>query len=85
MKTPTFIVEGSSEGNGPYDVPSELQGKAPISTTIVPGATQFSVLRPGSEVVAAAIIDNTEEQSNIRITAAAIASRLKASPPKPVK
>ncbi len=80
VKTPTVLVEGAIEGNGPYDIPSEYLGNAPISTVIVPGATHFSVLRPGSQVVAEAILRDSGEQPKFGITAEAILKQMSGSP-----
>ncbi|MBL4633797.1 MAG: prolyl oligopeptidase family serine peptidase [Kofleriaceae bacterium] len=76
VTTPTVLIEGAMEGNGPYEIPSEFLGNAPISTVIVPGTTHFSVLRPGSQVVAEAILRDTREQPSFRITAEAIAKQM---------
>lgn len=79
IRTPTVMIEGSIQGNGPYDIPSEYLGNAPISTVIVPGTTHFSVLRPGSQVVAKAILRDSGEQANVGITAAAILKQMSGS------
>ena len=75
IKTPTYLIEGES-GNGPYYVPSEFKGDAPITTIIVPDADHFSVLRPGSEVVVDSILADKGASAAFSISAAAITARM---------
>jgi acetyl esterase/lipase len=79
IKTPTFLIEGE-DGNGPYDIPPEFKGDAPITTVLVPNADHFSVIRPGSEVVVAAIQADTGETASLPISVTAIVKRMDESP-----
>jgi alpha/beta superfamily hydrolase len=76
VKTPTFIIEGS-RGNGPYDLSRKLIGRAPISATIVPGTDHFTVIRPASEVIVAAIRADRGKRPSIALSARAIIARIK--------
>lgn len=78
ITTPTFIIEGEEGGNGPYDELQEARGSAPITVLMVPGANHFNVLRPGSELVARAILSDVSPTPSIKLTADAIARQIDA-------
>jgi len=68
LTAPTFIVEGLEQGNA--DTFPDLRKLAPRTVQFleVPGATHFSVLSPGSEVVARAILADTGAVPNLSIS-----------------
>ncbi|MCB9603668.1 MAG: alpha/beta fold hydrolase [Sandaracinus sp.] len=75
IRKPTWIVEGAEYGNtDAIDLMREYFGMAPIQVVIVPGLDHFSVLRPGTEVVADAIVAGT-----MTIDEAAIRARREAA------
>lgn len=72
---PTWIVEGENgNARGARHI-RNAGGSAPIETLLVPGRDHFSVLAPGTEVVAAAILADTGPTVAIAITEAAILAR----------
>jgi dipeptidyl aminopeptidase/acylaminoacyl peptidase len=76
--TPTFIIEGTEQGNALFDLFRQYRRRAPIDLIEVPGANHFSVLAPGVEVVAAAILADTGEKPAPSVSAEAIVERLQA-------
>ncbi len=76
ITTPTFMIEGAVEGNGgAIDALYGARGSAPLARVLVPGMNHFSVLAPGTEEVANAIVGDTSSTPQIRIDAAAIRAR----------
>lgn len=79
IATPTWVIEGSARGNaGAFPAMRRAAGRAPIDFLAVPGGTHFSVLRPGSEVVAKAIGGDTGKDCNINVRVEAISAALRA-------
>lgn len=57
IRIPTFVIEGERDGNADSAIELEKWARdAPVKFLIVPDADHFSVLAPGSEVVARAIL-----------------------------
>jgi acetyl esterase/lipase len=74
IRAPTFIIEGS---DGNIDVFPDLKAarrNAPITFVEVPKASHFSVLAPGTEAIAAAIL--ASPTGPIKLSAAAILDRM---------
>lgn len=76
--TPTFIIEGTEQGNAIFTLFREHRGHAPVELIEVPRANHFSVLAPGVEVVASAIVADTRENAALDVNAQAIGERLQA-------
>ena len=77
IRTPTFIIEGASEGNAESARAMYAErGSAPVSLIVVPGADHFSVIAPAIEVAAQAILADTGATPALAITEAAIRARL---------
>lgn len=76
ITTPTFLIEGEEMGNADsVDALHAAPGSAPIRKVLVPGLDHFSVLAPGTEVVAAAILADEGAGPDLRIDEAAILAR----------
>jgi dipeptidyl aminopeptidase/acylaminoacyl peptidase len=76
VSTPTFLIEGSVNSNGPsVRALHAARETAPVQAVLVPGMDHFSVLAPGTEIVAAAILGDTGARAQLRITARMIAER----------
>jgi len=57
IRVPTFVIEGETDGNADSAAAlAKWVGDAPVRFLIVPDASHFSVLAPGTEVVARAIL-----------------------------
>jgi acetyl esterase/lipase len=75
--SPTFIIEGMTSGNGgAFTLFRQYGGGAPIELVPVEAADHFTVLAPGLEVVARAILADSGEKPALEIDAAAIAAAL---------
>lgn len=70
--TPTYVVEGE-RGNAAVLPLLAERASPPVKLLTIPDADHFSVLRPGSEVVARAIVADTGPTSAISLTPAEIA------------
>jgi acetyl esterase/lipase len=69
ITTPTFVIEGGARGNGQSYLPMMLKkGAAPLQFLLVPDADHTSVLGPGCEVVASAILADTGPQPALNLT-----------------
>jgi dipeptidyl aminopeptidase/acylaminoacyl peptidase len=78
IRVPTFLIEGDEMSNGPsVRALRAARGSAPVEQVLVPGLDHFSVLAPGTEAVAAAILADTAATPNIDLDAAAIQSRVR--------
>jgi acetyl esterase/lipase len=74
ITSPTLVIEGAAEGNSAVFAYLERHvGQAPVRFIKVPGGTHFTVLGPGCEVIAEAILIDTGEKPTLDITADAIA------------
>lgn len=77
ITTPTFIIEGE-EGNAPvFPMMKKRIGRAPITFLTIPGATHFSGLGPGCDVVAKAILADTGARPAINVTVEAIQAAMR--------
>jgi len=62
IRVPTFLVEGREMANGPsVEALYAARDSAPIRPVLIAGLDHFSVLAPGTEVVAEAIVADTGE------------------------
>jgi dipeptidyl aminopeptidase/acylaminoacyl peptidase len=78
IRVPTFVIEGTEESNAASVRELESRhGSAPVQCLLVPGADHFSVLAPGSEVVARAILADRAEAARPSITVQAIQKALR--------
>jgi dipeptidyl aminopeptidase/acylaminoacyl peptidase len=69
IRTPTLVIEGAERGNaGTFGALEQRRGAAPLRFVVVPGADHFSVLAPGSEVVARAILADTDPTPRLDVT-----------------
>lgn len=68
IHTPTFVFEGAANGN--VDALEALREVASerVHFTLVPGADHFSILAPGTEVIARAILSGKVDDSSLVIT-----------------
>jgi alpha/beta superfamily hydrolase len=80
--SPTFIIEGMRAGNGAV-IPDlrRYVGQAPITFVEILEGTHFSVLGPGCEVIARAILADTGPRPSLAISAEAIEQRMHAPEP----
>lgn len=69
--TPTYVIEGERGNVAVFPLLSERASKA-VTLVTVPDTDHFSVLRPGSEVVARAILADTGAKATISLDAAEI-------------
>ncbi|HRD63955.1 MAG TPA: hypothetical protein PL137_23860, partial [Nocardioides sp.] len=69
--TPTYVIEGEGGNVAVFPVLAERASKA-VKLVTVPDTDHFSVLRPGSEVVARAILADTGAKATISLDAAEI-------------
>ncbi len=69
IRSPTFVIEGGgTSGNSRSFAPlQQYVGNAPVRFVLVPDATHFSVLAPGTEAVARAILGDTGAVPHIEI------------------
>ncbi len=76
IMTPTFLIEGAVDGNGPAaEALYAARASAPVELVLVPGKDHFSVLAPGTEVVASAIQADTAAYPDLSLDAALISRR----------
>jgi dipeptidyl aminopeptidase/acylaminoacyl peptidase len=73
VKTPTWIVEGEAGNVQSIAWLMQHAGSAPVRSITVPGRDHFSVLAPGTEAVADAILADTGAAPPITLTAADLA------------
>lgn len=67
IRTPTFVIEGARSGNvGIFEALRERASRR-VHFSIVPGADHFSVLAPGTEVIAQAILSDRVDDSHLLI------------------
>lgn len=59
IATPTLIIEGEQGNAAVFPMMQKRSGRAPIRYVVVPGATHFTDLGPGSELIAKAILADT--------------------------
>ena len=76
LTTPTFIIEGSEQGNSDTFPDLRKHAHSTVQFLEVPGATHFSVLSPGTEVIARAILADTAEEPQLAVSVQNIASRM---------
>lgn len=69
--TPTYVIEGEGGNVAVFPALAERASKA-VKLVTVPDTDHFSVLRPGSEVVARAILADTGAKATISLDAAEI-------------
>ena len=76
LTAPTFVLEGLEEGTAATF--PDLRKNAPPTVRFleVPGATHFSILSPGSEVIARAILKDTGEDPHLTISEQEVAAAL---------
>ena len=74
LRSPTWVIEGE-DGNAValHELAKYANGN--VRFVLVPGLDHFAVLRPGSEVVARAILADDGEEVAIRIDGGAIAKK----------
>lgn len=78
IRTPTWIIEGAVQSNGPAaEALYAARESAPIELILVPELDHFSVLAPGTEVVAESILAGGE----VRVAADVIRARAMAPVP----
>ena len=77
--TPTFVIDGEKGNAGVFPMMQKRIGRAPITFLTIPGADHFTVLGPGNDVVAKAILADTGPKPAIHLTADAIAAAMKAN------
>jgi dipeptidyl aminopeptidase/acylaminoacyl peptidase len=78
IATPTYLIEGESQGvsnAAALPVMKQAAKGAPVHAVAVPGLDHFSVIAPGTEVVAAAILADTGPAPTFAIDPAAILAR----------
>lgn len=68
LSTPTFVLEGQEEGNAASLAELRTNAPATVQFIEVHGATHFSILSPGSEVIARAIRGDTSEEPHLTIS-----------------
>jgi acetyl esterase/lipase len=79
--TPTYVIEGGARGNGAGYLSMMLKkAAAPVQFFLVPSSDHFTVLGPGSEVVARAILADTGPQPKFDITLEKIQQALDVKP-----
>jgi pimeloyl-ACP methyl ester carboxylesterase len=75
--SPTFIIEGMRAGNGAvFPYLRSHAGQAPVTFVEIPEGTHFTVLEPGCQVIARAILADTGPRPALRVTAAAIQKQM---------
>ncbi len=67
IRTPTFVIEGSKSGNIDVLEPLRERSSSQVRFSIVPSADHFSVLAPGTEVIARAILADRVDDSHLVI------------------
>jgi acetyl esterase/lipase len=75
IQSPTFVIEGHGGNMQAFPALEGAKRDAPLRFLGIPGATHFSVLGPGSEAVAAAIMAARSAQP-LKLDTAAIEARL---------
>ena len=69
VRSPTFIIEGAEGGNiDSLPALEHARGEAPVHIVHVPLADHFSVLAPGTEVVARALLEGRDLRDRDAIT-----------------
>jgi dienelactone hydrolase len=76
IQSPTFVIEGHGGNMQAFPALDGAKGQAPLQFLGIPAATHFSVLAPGSEAVAAAILAAAGTRP-VRLDTAAIEARLR--------
>jgi len=77
IRTPTFVIEGASSGLArAFPFFEQRRGDAPVRFFVVPGASHFSVLAPGTEVIARAILADTAATPHFDFTAESLVRAL---------
>lgn len=77
IRTPTVIIEGAEMGQvDAADAFLEYRADAPVEVLLVPGADHFTVLAPGTEAAAQAILADTGATPHLAITIESITSRM---------
>ena len=81
LGAPTWIVEGESGNADALELLRQVAGRAPLRTTIVPGAGHFDVLRPASELLARQLLAGTPEDplAAVDLSESAILAAMQAS------
>jgi acetyl esterase/lipase len=75
--SPTFIIEGMQSGNGAaFPLFKKYVGQAPVQFVEVSGGTHFTVIAPGCEVIAKAILADTGKTPSLDVTGEAIRKRM---------
>jgi acetyl esterase/lipase len=75
--SPTFIIEGMQSGNGAvFPAFKKYVGHAPIHFVEVSSGTHFTVLAPGCEVIAKAILADTGKTPSLDVNADAIRKKI---------
>lgn len=67
VRTPTFVFEGAENGNGEVFGPLRERASDRVHFSIVPSADHFSVLAPGTEIIARAILADRVDDSHLVI------------------
>lgn len=76
LTTPTWIVEGADGGNDDsIQLLMASVGAAPVTYALVPGRTHFTVLSPGVEQLAAAILADTGTTPALDMSTGSILAR----------
>jgi pimeloyl-ACP methyl ester carboxylesterase len=73
ITSPTYVIEGSGGAADVMPLLRTMAGAAPVAFIEVTGADHFTVLAPGVDVVAGAIMADTGPAAAIRIDAESIA------------
>jgi len=77
IRTPTFVIEGADVAwVADYRDMRRTRRSAPVEFLIVPDADHFTVLGPGSEVVARAIRETSTASPGVQITTEMITQRM---------
>jgi acetyl esterase/lipase len=76
LTTPTFVLEGLKEGNATSFAALRKDAPATVRFIGVPGGTHFSILSPGSEVIARAILKDTGQDPHLTISEQDVAAAL---------
>jgi acetyl esterase/lipase len=70
IQSPTFVIEGATQGNADSVRTMQLASKNPlVQFFIVNGRNHFSVLAPVNQVLAQKVLADTGEKTNISIAA----------------
>lgn len=75
--SPTIVIEGTQSDSGPhFAFFKKYVAHAPIQFVEVPGGTHFTVLAPGCEVLAKAILADTGKTPSFDVTGDAIRKKI---------